>query len=415
MRARDRSRRFWFSGARSVWVLTFALLLAAPSCGDSEVADTVTYDSSTKQENLDAQPTSSENSPAERAAEDWSGGSPTTTAASSLFSDPYSGEWLASPADYSFPGLDGQSLTVYSGRNESLIGPLLKLFEDVSGVDVSVRYGNSTDLALLIEAEGEASPADLFISQSPGAIEYLAARGSLTRLPDDLLELVPSGMRSADGYWVGLSGRRRVLVYNTWLVSEEELPESVFELTDPLYKKRVAVAPANSSFQDFITLMRSSVGDERALAWLEGMAKNSSPVYAKNSAIVDGVLRGEVDMGLVNHYYLLRYLDEEPGAPGANYYFPDDDLGSTMLLTGVGALREIGEVSSAKRALLEFLLSDGSQGYYYANTREYPAREGYRRPSILPPLPEQVQAFRFSELAEGLTGTLRLIELSGIG
>ena len=122
-------------------------------------------------------------------------------------------------------------------------------------------------------------------------------------------------------------------------------------------------------------------------------------------------------MGLVNHYYLLRYLDEEPGAPGANYYFPDDDLGSTMLLTGVGALGEIGEAPSAKRALLDFLLSDGSQGYYYANTREYPAREGYRRPSILPPLPEpdEAQAVRFNELAEGLTGTLRLIELSGIG
>ena len=314
------------------------------------------------------------------------------------------------------PDLTGRSITVYSGRNESLIGPLLDSFGEATGADVNVRFGNSTDLALLIEAEGASTPADVFISQSPGAIEYLGTRGLLDRLPDELIDLVPEAYRSDDGDWTGLSVRRRVLAYNTDLVSEEELPSSVFDLTDSKYAGRVGIAPANSSFQDFVTLMRTSVGDERTLEWLAGMAGNRSLVYATNSAIVDAVVRGEVDMGLVNHYYMLRYLDENPDASGANHYFSDEDYGSAVLVTGVGIVGKETSDSVVNQAFIRFLLSDAAQNYYFSQTREYPVKVGYTLPEGLLPLPSAGDALtvRFDKLADGLSGTQDLIERSGI-
>ncbi len=316
---------------------------------------------------------------------------------------------------YSGPSIEGQSITVYSGRNEALIGPLIQQFVESTGADVEVRYGNSTDLALLIEIEGQSTPADVFISQSPGAIEYLSTEGLLTPLPNELIEAVPAIFKGEGGDWAGLSGRRRVLVYNTELVDVEELPSSVLELTDARFAGRVAIAPGNSSFQDFVTLMRLEIGDDPTLAWLEGMAANNSPTYAKNSAIVDAVVRGEVDMGLVNHYYMLRYRDESPGAPGDNHLFADDDLGSAVLVTGVGILDDGDLNDAAPKAFIEFMLSEGAQEYYFKKTREYPVKLHLAVPAFLHPLPseEDAQTLHFTELADGLAGTQDLIDRSG--
>ncbi len=311
--------------------------------------------------------------------------------------------------------LAGQSITVYSGRNESLIGPLVRAFADSTGVDVKVRYGNSTDLALLLEVEGLTTPADVFISQSPGAIEYLSSRGLLALLPERLTEQVPTVFQSEDGDWTGLSGRRRVLVYNTELVGIEELPSSVLELTEERYAGRVAIAPANSSFQDFVTVMRTEIGDDRTGEWLRGMGDNRSPVYATNAAIVDAVVRGEVDMGLVNHYYMLRYLDESPDAPGANHNFLDDDVGSAVLVTGVGIL-EGESLNPVAQAFVEYMLSEEAQQYYFSQTREYPVKLELAVPAFLEPLPgaDDAHTLDFEGLGGGLAKTQDLIQQSGI-
>lgn len=306
-------------------------------------------------------------------------------------------------------------IAVYSGRNEELIGPLVERFEAEVGIAVEVRYGSSADLALLIEAEGGASPADVFISQSPGAMGYLATAGRLRELPASVLDRVGAGFRAGDGTWVGLSGRRRVLVYNPHLVSEAELPDSVLDLTDPGYAGRVGVAPANSSFQDFITAMRFGSGDDATLAWLEGMAANGAPNYAKNSAIVDAVIRGEVDMGLVNHYYLLRFLAEDATAPGVNHNFDPADIGSLLIVT-TGAIPETSERPAAAQAFLEFMLSPQAQEFYAAETREYPLAAGVAPPAELAPLDisEAGETIDFDVLGGGLERTQELIRRSGI-
>ena len=135
-------------------------------------------------------------------------------------------------SDDAAPDDAAESITVYSRRSEDLIQPLLDAFEAETGIEVEVRYGDSADLALLIQTEGDRSPADVFISQSPGALGFLAGDGRLAELDDAVLSVVEEGFRASNGTWVGLTGRVRVVVYNSELVDEADLPTSVLDLTD---------------------------------------------------------------------------------------------------------------------------------------------------------------------------------------
>ena len=305
-------------------------------------------------------------------------------------------------------------LTIYSGREEELVGSLLERFAQRSGVDIEVRYGDSTDLALLISEEGDNSPADVFLSQSPGSVEYLDDEGLLSPLPEAELSRVRAGFRASDGRWLGLTARQRVLVYNPDIVSRDELPDSVFDLTDPRYRSKVALAPTNASFQDFVTAMREVEGEDAARAWLEGMVANESPTYADNLSIVDAVAREEVPMGLVNHYYNYRYLDVNPGARSRNYVFPGNDIGALLIASTVSVLQSADDEDVARR-FVDFLLSDDAGTYFARETFEYPLVRGIEPSSELPPFSSlDAPDFDLDQLGGGLRETTKLISDTGL-
>ncbi len=127
---------------------------------------------------------------------------------------------------------DGQ-ITLYSGRSETLIGPLIGQFEEDTGIDVRVRYGGSASLAAQILEEGDRSPADVFLAQDAGALGAVEDAGLFRPLPEAVLQRVNPGFSSGAGAWVGVSGRARVLVYGTDAVSDAQLPGSIFDLVDP--------------------------------------------------------------------------------------------------------------------------------------------------------------------------------------
>lgn len=306
-----------------------------------------------------------------------------------------------------------ERLTVYSGRSENLVGPLLERFSEEAGVPIDVRYGDSAELALLIGEEGEDTPADLFYSQSPGATGYLAEAGLLGELPGAALDRVDPAFRDADGRWAGVTGRQRVLVYNTDLVDPADLPESVADLTGETYAGRVAVAPENGSFQDFVTALRQVEGDDAALAWLEEMAAGGAPTYANNDAIVEAVGRGEVEMGLVNHYYALRFLEEDPDLPVANHAFAGADLGSLVIPSTVSITAPSAGQGNAER-LVEFLQAEDAQRYFADETKEYPLTSGVEPAADVPP-PAPAPAVDITALGGDLERTLELIETSGLG
>ncbi len=309
---------------------------------------------------------------------------------------------------------ESERLTVYSGRSNDLISPLLDQFSEETGIKIDVRYGDSADLALLVDTEGENTDVDVFISQNPGAVGFLDAQQRLTKLDDAELELVDEQFRSDTGDWVGLSGRVRVLVYNTDLVDESELPESVLDLTDDRFSGRVAVAPTNGSFQDFVTAMRIELGEDVAEDWLAGMAANDASSYSNNTAIVEAVSRGEIEMGLVNHYYLERALDEDPSLPAANHFFPEGDLGSLLITTAASIIEGTDRRDDA-RALVDFLLSETAQEFFSNETFEYPLARGVEASDALPPLDSiPTTSIDLDALGGGLARTAELIQDSGL-
>jgi iron(III) transport system substrate-binding protein len=306
------------------------------------------------------------------------------------------------------------ALTIYSGRDEALIGPLLEQFSEDQDIAIDVRYGDSADLALLIAEEGEDTPADVFLSQSPGAVGFLATQDLLGELSADELSAVDPRFESDDGRWIGLSARQRVLVYNEDLVATDELPDSVLDMTDDQYAGDVALAPTNGSFQDFVTAMRQIEGEDVAEQWLTDMAANESPTYADNSSIVDAVARGEVPMGLVNHYYNYRKLEEDPEAPSRNYVFPNQDIGS-LLIASTGSIIASSERQQEATEFIDYLLTDDAQQFYSDETFEYPLTEGVEPSADLPPLESlDTPEVDLNDLGSGLRDTARLIESSGL-
>jgi iron(III) transport system substrate-binding protein len=279
----------------------------------------------------------------------------------------------------------GGPLTIYSGRAEDLVGPLLQQFTEATGIEVAVRYGDTAELAATIATEGANSPADVFFAQDAGALGALRAEGLLATLPAALRDPVDRRFRAADDTWVGVSGRARVIVYHTATLTEDTVPDSVLDLTDPQWSGRVGWAPTNGSFQAFVTAMRLELGEDATRDWLEGMIANDVRVYERNTAIVEAVGRGEIDLGLPNHYYLMRYLAEDPGFTAANKFLPGGDIGSLINVAGVGILETTDQPAAAEQ-LVAFLLSTEAQEYFAAETYEYPLVRGVAADPRLPPL-----------------------------
>ncbi len=306
------------------------------------------------------------------------------------------------------------ALVIYSGRSENLVGPLIERFETETGIQVEVRYGDTAEMAATILEEGQNSPADVFFGQDAGALGAMAKAGRLQTLPDSLLERVPVQFRSADGEWLGISGRARVLVYNTQLVSADELPQDVWDLTGEQWRGKVGWAPTNGSFQAFVTALRVLEGDDRAADWLQAMLANDVQPYANNTSIVDAAASGEISVGLVNHYYLYRFLAEQGDSfPARNYFFPSGGAGAMINIAGVGVVDTARNVDAALR-FVEYLVSPQAQQYFAEETNEYPLSDAsIPLPADLPPLSAvQAPALDLGDL-DDLQGTLQMLQESG--
>ena len=303
----------------------------------------------------------------------------------------------------------GTSLTIYSGRSEELVGSLIEQFELDTGIEVEVIYGSTTALALQILEEDENSPADVFFAQDAGALGLLADAERLQALPNYVLGSVEPRFQSPDGLWVGITGRARVVTYNTDLISPDELPESIYEFAAPEWAGRVGWAPTNGSLHAHLTAMRVVDGDDAMTDFIDGLIANDSPEYEKNSPAVAAVASGEVEVALVNHYYAFRFLQENPDAPLANYYFPSDDTGNLINIAGVGIL-DTTEAMPLAQQFVAYLLSRPAQTYFAEETFEYPLLIGMEANPLLLPLEEiPTPDIDLSNLAD-LEGTLTLLD-----
>ena len=280
---------------------------------------------------------------------------------------------------------DPAGLTVYSGRSENLVGPLFERFTEETGIEVAVRYAGSTDLAATLREEGANTPADVFFAQDPASLGAVAESGLFSALAPDILALVDSRFSDPDGRWIGTSGRARVIVYDSTLLSAADLPSTVAGFTSEEWKGRIAIAPTNGSFLAFVAAMLVMEGEAATGSWLEALDANDPGKYPKNSPIVAAVNGGEIEAGLVNHYYLLRLQAEEGETAAANHFLASGGPGSLVMPAGAGILATSDQKESAER-LIEFLLSAESQEYFARETFEYPLAAGVAALEGLPPL-----------------------------
>ncbi len=307
------------------------------------------------------------------------------------------------------------ALTVYSGRSEQLVGPLFTKFTEDTGIRVEARYGDSAELAAQLTEEGSASPAQVFFAQDAGALGAVDQAGLFAPLPDAAAEAVPAAYRAPNRTWTGVTGRVRVIAYDADKVPAADVPRSVFDLTQPRWKGQVAIAPTNASFQAFVTAMRLADGDDATRQWLEGLVANDVRKYEKNGLILDAVNSGQVQLGLINHYYWYEKKAEigERAMRAQIAFTEPGDPGSLVNVAGAGILKSAADDPDAAR-FVEWLLSPSTQKWFVANTFEYALIPSVPPAAGLPPLDSlRGPDVALADLA-GLPATLAMLEDVGL-
>lgn len=315
-------------------------------------------------------------------------------------------------ASCSSSGEEGTELTVYSGRSEEYLGDVFEKFQEESGIRLNVRYADSAELAAQLLEEGENSPADLFISQDAGSLGAVAEAGLLDLLSESILNEVPSAFSSQEKFWVGITGRTRVFAYSPSRL--KDLPMSYRDVTNPIYKGRIGIAPTNGSFQAFVTALRINAGEAATEQWLRDLVANEPRYYEKNSMIVEAIDAGEIDLGLVNHYYVYevsKALGREIGVKVG--FFEKGDLGNLINVSGGGILKTSGKKEAAEK-FLAYLLSSYAQETFVREVQEYPLLPGVEGPAGLPSIEELGAPLVDLNSLKDLRGTQQLLIKVGL-
>jgi iron(III) transport system substrate-binding protein len=312
----------------------------------------------------------------------------------------------------------GERLVVYSGRAERLIKPVLDSFQAKTGIQVDLLSSGTTELVNRLQAEGDRTPADLLITNDAGSLERARELGLLLPLGMKTVEqAIPPSFRASDNSWVGLSGRFWVLVYNTTLLKPTEIT-SIMDLAEPRWKGKIAIPNAGSEYlQAGVSVIKAVYGDDRTQQYLKGLKANAgTDVFGKSSQIVDAIAKGQVAMGLVNHYYLYRYLADHPGAPIALLMLDQHKggMGAIMNIAWVGIIKHSRHPNAAKR-LVEFLAAQEGQKLFADLNKEYPLRSDVLADSSLPKRDTfRVATVPLAKLSELREPTMALIEQAGL-
>jgi iron(III) transport system substrate-binding protein len=310
---------------------------------------------------------------------------------------------------------DAETLVIYSSRTRSLVQPLLEHFAADTGININVRYDTTASIIATLREEGANARADVVYLAEPSGWAALSEAGLLAALPEDITEQVAPAFRSKRDEWVGLSGRSKVVVYNTEHVDPaHDLPASIMDFTDPRWRGRIGWAPTHGEWQITLTAIRLLHGDAAALAWLEGIKANEPRTYPNLISIVQAVASGEVDVGFVNHYYVLRLIEETGEDFGArNAFLGAGDAGAVVDVAAAGIIANT-DVQQAAQRFIRYMLSAEAQGYFATETREYPLAAGVEPVDELPPLDELAPPDIDLDGLGDLEGTLRLLREAGV-
>ena len=310
-------------------------------------------------------------------------------------------------------------LILYSGQHEQTTQALVSAFEKQTGIQVMVRNGDEDQLAEQIMQEGSRSPGDVFYTENSPALMKLAGQHLLAPVDKATLAAVPSADSSPAGNWVGVTARISALVYNTNALKPSQLPTSVMDLANPKWAGKLGIAPGETDFQPIITTIADTHGSAAALAWLKGVKANAgSHVYPDNETLTSEVNSGQVEIGLINHYYWYR-LRAGLGASAmhsALHFFAAGDPGYVLDVSGAGILASSAHQASAQKFLAFLVSAAGQRIIAQSDSFEYPLRLGVAANPELPPLSSlhPDPADTIAKLGDGSTA-LQLLQQAQLG
>lgn len=282
---------------------------------------------------------------------------------------------------------EGETLTVYSAQHESLVRTMVEGFTEETGIELEFRDANDSELANQIVQEGEASPADVFLTENSPAIDVVDREGLLAPLEQGTLDQVGEAYRPSSGNWVGFAARSTVLIHNPAEIAEEELPASMLDLADPAWEGRVGIAAGGADFQAIVSAVLALEGEEATREWLTGLERNAE-IYASNTAVMKAVDEAEVPVGITYHYYWHRDQAQDGlvGDDAALHYFRNQDPGAFLSVSGAGVLASSDQQDDAQR-LVEWLTSPEAQERLAdSSALEYAVGVGVDSAEALPPL-----------------------------
>ena len=200
---------------------------------------------------------------------------------------------------------DGDELLIYDAQHESLTKEWIDAFTKETGIKVTYRQGGDTEFGNQLIAEGSGSPADVFLTENSPAMAAVEKAGLFADLNADTLNQIPAQYRPATGKWTGVAARSTVFVYNKSRLQPDQLPKSMLDLEQPAWRGRWGGAPAKADFQAIVSALLQLEGEPATAQWLTGM-KTNAKIYNDNIATMKAVNAGEVDGGIIYHYYWFR-------------------------------------------------------------------------------------------------------------
>ncbi len=306
-----------------------------------------------------------------------------------------------------------QELIVYSGRKEPLVQPVLDLFQKQTGIRVVLKTGDGSALANQLSEEQNNPQADVFIATDAGVLGRLGNSGVLQPYTSSAVQKIPARYRGTG--WVGVTGRARVIMYNKNLVKENELPTSLFDLTDPKWKGKIAAAgTANESMLGQVSEMRTALGDEKTRDFIKGLVANQTTFLKGHTDVRKAVGRGEFPLGLVNHYYYhLQLAENSP----VGVIYPDQGAGGigTMInVSGAGIVKGARHQAAAQQ-FIDFLTTAPAQQIFAKTNYEFPLLPGVAAQSDVRSLGEfKVTQVPLSVLAREVDASLKLANTAGM-
>jgi iron(III) transport system substrate-binding protein len=267
-------------------------------------------------------------------------------------------------------GADDQVVRVYSARHYDLEAAFTQFHEE-TGIEVEFLYGSDAELRERIEGEGEDTLADVYMTVDAGNLALAADAQMFAPLQSEVLEdVVPENLRDPQDRWFGLSQRARTIVYDPDAVSPEEL--STYEnLADHQWRGRVCFRRSTNVYtQSLVASLIARHGEAEALRVVSGWADNAVEIFNNDVEIIENVDSGRCEVGIVNHYYLARVMDENPDLGVELFWANQSTSGTHVNISGAGVTRNADDAELAQQ-LLEWLATDGQDAFVSGN-HEYP-------------------------------------------